>query len=397
MSNNLGSVAEDLTYFGSEVLSQLQNRLTLVQTVRRSYQGAEESAGSNVQIPYITISGGATARAIGGAATASDVDAQYTTVVLGQIYQAASIDNLQKTFQNIDLMAETAARLAYNLAAASDSKIAALWNEIPNEVGTLDGTSIFNATDDINVFAAARKKLSANQAPLDLNNIHAVINPSEAYALRTLTSYKQANFSGTAEGRRTGDLYDTFGFQIHESQQIQDATLSVAAEWLSPGAVVGAFAKGASAVAINSVGVGTIKKGSTFTIGTAAYSVTADATITANAATVSIYPKLKVALVGGEAVTAVVHSADASMNLMYHSDAFLFVARPSAAFAQGSGVTSVVVRDPQTGLGLRVSHQSQLLGSAGVAMTESILVDIVCGAKTVRPEWAIKATGQITT
>ena len=397
MSNNLGSVAEDLTYFGSEVLSQLQNRLTLVQTVRRSYQGAEESAGSNVQIPYITISGGATARAIGGAATASDVDAQYTTVVLGQIYQAASIDNLQKTFQNIDLMAETAARLAYNLAAASDSKIAALWNEIPNEVGTLDGTSIFNATDDINVFAAARKKLSANQAPLDLNNIHAVINPSEAYALRTLTSYKQANFSGTAEGRRTGDLYDTFGFQIHESQQIQDATLSVAAEWLSPGAVVGAFAKGASAVAINSVGVGTIKKGSTFTIGTAAYSVTADATITANAATVSIYPKLKVALVGGEAVTAVVHSAAASMNLMYHSDAFLFVARPSAAFAQGSGVTSVVVRDPQTGLGLRVSHQSQLLGSAGVAMTESILVDIVCGAKTVRPEWAIKATGQITT
>lgn len=393
MSNNLSSVAEDLIFFGQEVLSQLQHTLKLVPTVRRSYKGAEEAPGAIVQIPYIDVEGGASDRAIGDAVNTSNVSSGFTQVTLGQLYQAAAIDNLQRTFQNVDLMTETASRIAYNVAAGADAKVAALWNYIPNEVGETDGTAMFNSTDDINVLAAARKVLSDNDAPLDFSKMHCVLNPQEAYDIRTLDSYKRANWAGTAQGRKTGDLDDTMGFQLHESQQIASATLTTSTLWGTP-LTNGAGNKGDSTLSVKGLqSTAAMKKGSSFALAGKNYVITTNVTASSGNAVLAIHPKLAADVAGDVALTPVSHSAAGSMNFIYHSDAILFVARPAAAFVAGSGITSVVARDPQTGLGIRISYQGTLVGASG--MTEALVADIVCGAAVPRPEWAIKATGKI--
>jgi hypothetical protein len=365
-----------------------------VSTVRRQYRGAEAAPGSIVDVPSLEISGSATDRDPGDAVTASDVTTGSVQLRVRQLYQAVSIDNLSRTFQNIDFMNEAASRLGYNLAAGADSKVAALWNEIPFEVGTLNGDPFFNETDDIDGLAAARKIMSKNLAPFKMTDMHAVFGPEDVYGLRTLDSYKRADKSGTIQGRVEGALGTLEGFQLWESQQIQTATLGNTTEWSEPGAVAAAgAAKGATSLPVDGIGSGTIPAGSTFEVNGDTYAVTADATISGNAATLPISPPLKAAAVDNDVVTPVVHSAAGAMNLAYNSNGILFIARPTAAFAQGSGVTSVVVRDSQTGLGVRISHQATLLGGSNVGMTEALVADLVCGAKLLRPEYVVKCTG----
>lgn len=389
----LNSIAEDLIYFGQEVLVQLQNSLKLVPTVKRNYTGAEAAAGSHVQIPLIDIVGAAAVRGIGGAVTASGLNSSFVTVDMQQIYKAVSIDNLQRTFSNVDLFAEAAYRMAYLVAAAADAQVAGLWNQMPYEAGTTDGTSAFATTLDIDTVSTARKVLSQNQAPLDEPNLHFVVSPTEALNIRKLASYKQMNFSGTAEGRRRGALGELMGFNIWESQQIAGpVTFSPTAVWGASPVVTGVNAIGATSLACSALGAGTLKAGSTFTLDGFKYSVTADAVITANAATLLIYPGLKQASTVSDAITPSLHTvASGSVNLAYHSDGILAVARPSVAFAEGSGVTSVVTTDPQTGLSIRLSHQSILVGAAG--MLEHLVCDLVFGTKVIRPEFCVKVSG----
>ncbi len=394
MANALNSVAEDLTFFGQEVLYQLQNNLKLVPTVSRSYRGAEAAPGSIVQVPLIDVSGSAATRAVQGAVTAADVTSSYVNVTMQQIYKAVSIDNLSRTFANVDLMSETAYRIAYLVAEKADSIVAALWNKIPYEAGEVDGTGFFNSTDDTDHLAEILKQLVANKAPTD--NLSFVMNPSEALNLRKLSSYKQAYFSGDGgEGRRTGDLKPILGFKLYESQQIANATLSTAAQWGTTPAAAAGSAVGASTISLNALGTGTIKAGPTLvhTASGNSYSVTADATITSNAAVVSVFPKVRSTITTSDTFTKTNHSAAGSMNFAYHRDAILAVARPQAAFASGSGVTSVVATDPQTGLSIRLSHQSTLIGNPG--MQEAIVADLVFGADVVRPEFIVKGTGQV--
>lgn len=389
----LNSIAEDLIYFGQEVLVQLQNSLKLVPTVKRNYAGAEAAAGSHLQIPLIDIVGAATVRGIGGAVTASGLNSSFVTVDMQQIYKAVSIDNLQRTFSNVDLFAEAAYRMAYLVAAAADAQVAGLWNQMPFEAGTTDGTSAFATALDIDTVSTARKVLSQNQAPLDEPNLHLVVSPSEALNIRKLASYKQMNFSGTAEGRRRGALGELMGFNIWESQQIAGpVTFSPTAVWGASPVVTGVNAIGATSLACSALGAGTLKAGSTFALDGFRYSLTADAAITANAAVLLIFPALKQASTVSDVITPTLHTAaSGSVNLAYHSDGILAVARPSVAFAEGSGVTSVISTDPQTGLSIRLSHQSILVGAAG--MLEHLVADLVFGTKVIRPEFVVKVSG----
>jgi hypothetical protein len=66
---------------------------------------------------------------------------------------------------------------------------------------------------------------------------------------------------------------------------------------------------------------------------------------------------------------------------------------PASPFREGSGIASVVVSDGQTGLSIRVAAQSTLLGGAGVAYSESLSADCVYGADVIRPNFAVRITG----
>lgn len=400
MANDLTDIAEDLKFFGNILIPRFENALVLVPKINTSYSGAATAPGSKVEIPSFSIAGAARTRVSGGAVTRDDVSGAQTEVTVQEVYKYVEIDNLDTTFSNVDILTRAAADMAYVLAAGCDSIVAALYNEIGGQVGEVDGSAAFNSTDDIDVLADARKLLMDFQTPMESQRLHAVLHPAEATALRKLASFKNQYQAGSSIGRNTGELGSLQGFNLWESQQINTATLSVNAETLTPGAVVGAHSKGATSLSVNAIGAGTVKKGTSFTIAgidnvNAAlyrFAVTADATITGNAATLSIWPPLPEALAGSEAITfREVTNPPASMNLVFHENAIVGVARNHKPFREGGGVVSVIVRSPATGLGIRISYQAHLATASG--SIEALKADLLFGAKVVIPGWACVITG----
>lgn len=394
MSNYITNVGSSLTLYGRAVLRALSSRLAMLQRVNTSYSLPPGGVyGNTVQIPDIDVVGAASTRVAGGAATASDLVAGVRTLSIQQIYSAVQIENLDAFFSSIDLWAPAAERTAFRVSEKVDSIMCALWNKIPNEVGPLDGSAAFSSLAYI---SAARRELSKSQAPLD--DLHIVMNPTEADNLRQVSNLYKVNEAGSADLLHAGTASNIFGFELAESQQIANATTTQAdVSWT----VTGVNARGSTTLVTGAQGSGTVPKGMTFSIAgftnSAGYLirfvVTADATISGNAATLSIYPPLPSATAGGEVITAISHSASSSQNLAFHRDAILALAFPPAPFPANTGVSSEVVRDEQTGLGVRVAMSSHLLGSGGTAYTTELSADIMFAADVVRPQFACRITG----
>ncbi len=398
MANALTSVTTDLTAFGRILLGELRSKLVLAALIPRGNAAGATLIGNKVEYPDLDVDGEAATRAIGAAATASDVISTKRQLTVQQIYKAITVDNLQNLFSSVPLMERAASRIAYKVAKKCDSIVAALWNHMPYECGELDGTAAFNATDGHGVLADAYKILMVNEA--DTDNLKLVVGPSEANAIRKLTHLFKVNEAGSSASLRNGQLGRLTNFDIYESQQIASNFSSVAAEASSPGAVVGVNAAGSLTLSVDAIGAGTMQSGTSFTIDSGAaagrYVVTADTAIVANAAVLPIWPALKGATAGAEAITFTVHvTAGSSQNFAFSPEAFSSIFMPPSPFREGSGIASTVVTDDQTGLSVRVACQSALLGGAGVAYSESLSADVTYGAEVVRPEFAVRVTGLI--
>lgn len=401
MANYLNPIAEDLKYFGQEVVFQLKNALKLVPTVRTDYDGPSVKAGSHVQIPRIRVAGTASTRVSGGAVNLSDIVSDFVDIQVVEVYKAVAVDNIQKTLTNVNLMDELVQRIVYPVGASCDGLVAGLWTQFPYEAGKTDGTAMFNSTDDMNVLNDGEKILRDNGCPMDDGQLNVALGTTETVNLKKLDSYKRYDASGDPVQRRTGELKPLMGFRIMSTQQIGSAQLSSATETASPGAFNGAALKGATSAPMNGLGTGAVKKGTTFTITgvtggpnttSLRFTVLADATITTNAATVTFFPPLPVDVADTTAVQFKEHTASApsSMNLMYHRNAIVAVSRPLAPFA-GNNVDSVVVQDPDSGLSLRISYQSQLVTSTG--SVEQIKCDLLFGAGVIQEGCTVKLTG----
>lgn len=394
MANALSAIGSSLTLYGRVLLDALSNRLAMLDRVTTSYSLPPGGVyGSTVQIPDLDVIGAAAVRAIGGAATASDLVAGVRSLTIEQVYSGVTVENLDNFFASVDQMEQAATRTAYRVAEKVDAILCSKFNEIGNEVGPLDGTAAFSA---LTYISGAKMEMSKSQSPLD--DLHIVLNPAEANNLRLISNLYKVNEAGSPAGLADGKTNRIFGFEISESQQIQNATTTQAdVAW----SVTGAHARGATTLVTGDQGTGSVAAGMTFKIAgvnnTAGYPVrfvvTAVASITANAATLSIYPPLPIALSGTDVITAISHSAASSQNLAFHRDAILALAFAPEPFPEGSGVVSRVVRDEQTGLGIRISAESHALGGAGVAFTTDLVADIMFGAKVVRPQYACRITG----
>lgn len=398
MANSISNIAESIQYFSSRLLYFLRAELALLGYTSRNYDDNPAQVGQTINISDLKISGAASVRTINGAVNVDDMASVQNAVTLSQIYKAVKVDNLQRTFSNVDMMDEAASRLGAILADGADSQLTGLWYQIPWEAGKTDGNAVFNSTDNMNVLAKARQILTANKVPR--RDLQAVIGTTEAYNLRTLPLFTQAQQAGSAENLREGSLGRVYGFDVRESQStIASATLTTSTTWGTPLVNNAAgYAIGSTSIAIDGLAAsGTIKKGSIFQLGGNNYSVTADATITTNAATISFTPKLLTAVADNDplTVTNYTHSAAGSVGFAYHPDAFLWIVRPLADWIPGSGVVSHQMSDPVSGLSVRVSVQSQVAGSAGVAMQETITADFLCGAALIRPEMAVRISGQV--
>lgn len=404
MSNSIANVAEGLTYIGRKLLSNLKSRNLLVKRTNTSYLKGW-AYGATFEIPDVDVSGPAATRAIGGAAVASDLVSLTRTFTKAQIYKGVRIDNLQLLFSSVDLMEKAAERLAYKVTKKADGIVAGLWNQVPYETGTLDGTSCWSPTATSDLFAplnAALRILGENDADM-IGGLTAVFNPREASIMRAIPGLYKANESGSTDMLRAAEIGNIMGFDVLWSQQIQNATLSSSSQTASPGAVVGAHAANAKTLVVNGLGTGTVKAGTTFSIAglvndegySVRFAVTTDATITSNAASLAIHPPLPSALAGSEAVSFTEHSAPGSMNLAFTRDAIATAWQGMANFMEGTGVAVSNIVDEQTGLSVQLAAESNVLGDAGIAYSTAITASLVFGAGIARPEQIIKITGQI--
>jgi hypothetical protein len=394
MANVLNDVV-GLTFAGRIALARLPKRLVTTRLARRTYQNASAANGTSLSIPYVDVQGAAATRAIGAAATASDVHASTRVMTFQQVYYGIDIDSLEQLFASPDLLAETAEQLADGVAEKIDAMVnAQAVTEIPWETGTLDGTSAFTTAKLANI-SEARRLLFNNNCPTDGGDLALVTNSKEAKALRDLSELQSYSMAGSDSTLRAGSIGQVFGFQVFESNNIQDATTSTAGEASLPGAVVGVHAIGATTLSLNGLGTGTLKAGTSFTIAGIAgrYVVAANATITSNAATPTIYPGLKAATSGSEAVTFIEHTAAQGQNIAFHRDALLVLSRNPAPI--GGGIVEATVSDPQTGLALRMSSKGTLLGDAGAAFRSQLVCDAVVAARWIRPDFAVRITGSV--
>lgn len=403
MANSLANVSEGLTYVGRKLLSNLKSRNVLVKRTNTTYlQGW--GYGATFSIPDVEVAGAAATRAIGGAATASNVNSMVRTFTKAQIYKAARVDNLQVLFSSVDLMDKLSERLAYKVTKKADGIVAGLHNYVPYETGTVDGTSCWSPTATSDLFAPLNAALRIfGEQDAVMNGLTAVFNPYEASIIRAIPGLYSADRAGDTGMLRNAEIGNIMGFDVLWSQQIQNATLSAAAQTASPGAVVGAHVAGAVTLAANSLGTGAVKAGTTFSIAGVVndegyalrFVVTSDATITSNAATLPIFPALPVDVADTTAITFTEHSAAGSMNLAFTQDAIATAWQGMANFLPGTGVAVENVTDDQTGLSVQVALQSQILGDAGEAYSTTIAASLVFGAGIARPEEIVKITGHV--
>lgn len=385
MANALGPVTTGLTYFGRQVLAQLKNKLVLVPACRQYFSG-ETVYGSIVSIPVLEPLAEAGTRVSGGAVTAQDVSAMQVPIHLQEIYSAIAIDNLDSTLANFSLLDNYAGRVAYTVAAKADKLVAGLWQHIPNEVGTVDGSAAFGTNTMANI-AAAKKVLMDNQTPTD--DLHLIMSTAEQYNFYQTSNLFKVNEAGDGSLLRSGAMGSILGFEIDASQQIQSGTETAVGVWGAAPLMVGAGVQGDTTVSVDALGAGTVKAGSSFKLKGHNYDVTADTAIVANAAVLPIYPALQTAVVDEDPLVAVSYTAAGSQNMAFHRDAIAVVTKGLAPLA--NNVTSTTVTDDQTGLSIRISMQSQLVGNPG--MTTFIVADMVFGTEVVQPNYAVRITG----
>ncbi|MGB0749065.1 MAG: P22 phage major capsid protein family protein [Magnetospiraceae bacterium] len=232
---------------------------------------------------------------------------------------------------------------------------------------------------------AARKALLTQAAPkTDRRIVLDFDAETNALALPDFADVEKTGESGVKVEGETGRKY---GFDWFSDDTVQTHTAGTLTGTI---AVSGAHALGATSIILATDGGEAVNllEGDvvTFAGDTQTYVVGADVNIGASTTGgITIYPGLKVALAGGEQISV---KGDHVVNLAFHRDAFAFANRPlaqgTAEMALGNGIVSMT--DPQTGISMRLEVSRQHKQTVWD-------LDILWGAKLVRPELACRIAG----
>lgn len=403
MANAFQNIAEQINFFGAQVMLQLRQELALVDKVNRDYRGAATAKGSTVTIPRIDMSGNAQTRVTDGGITINSGASVNAQVTMQQIVYAWDWDNLQQTFSNVDLFFETAQRAAIKMADGVDGMITGLWPLIPYSVGPTDGSASFSTARSVNDYAYAKKVLKDNRAPV--RDLFSILGTTEEFNLTTLPLYQQAQQSGDPSQLRNGTLKPIYNIQPYASQAVPtNVSFTTIGDWGSP-TVNGTPAIGSTTITIAAAGNSKVlTKGSIITIAgdtmlngaPQPYSLTADVTTTSGgAATISISPALKSQPTSGAVITPVTFTGTRSINLVADPKAYLLVIRPQDDIIPGAGVYTTQFTDPASGLTFRLHLEANVAGNptAGNAYHTRATLDMLAGVNIIRPELAVRHHG----
>ena len=235
-------------------------------------------------------------------------------------------------------------------------------------------------------FKEARTLLNVQLAPKEDRVV--ILDPDAEGNAVVLPLFVQADQRGDQGGVLAGQIGTKMGASWWMDQQVPTHTAGT----ITTGLV--AKASTAQAVGLKAVvattavttGAANLKIGDiiTFAGQTQTYTLTAAAVQAAASSdvTLNIEPGLKIALVGGEAVSV---KGTHVVNIVMQRGAMAFASRPLQSEAANSA-NILSIADPQTGLALRIEQVRQ-------NKQDYFELDLLYGVKLVRPELAVRLAG----
>jgi len=395
------------TIITRKALMAFVNSLTFARGANRQYdnQFANSGASPSGKIgPTLTIRKPNRFQITSGAALQiQDVAEESTTMtVSSRIHVDFSFPTQDLTLTIDDFMDRYVNRAVETLANKVDLDGLALYKDIANTVGTAGTTPATPA-----VWLAAKQKLQEFAVPVS-GKKYAVLNPAaEAATVNGLTNLFNSQ-KKIAEQYDTGEMGEALGLIYKMDQNVASHTCGTRP---ATGASVATTAtSGTATLAVTSSGASDIfNDGDTFTCANVyavnpqgkqstgslqQFVVTADATASGSAVTLSIYPtpitsgakkninrlptQSDVITFTGD-TTAVV-----PQNLVFHQDAFTLV---TADLEIPQGV-HFAARENYEGISLRIVRQYSI-DSDQIPCR----IDVLYGWKTLYPEWACRVIG----
>jgi hypothetical protein len=304
-----------------------------------------------------------------------DISESYVDVKLDKILTVPfEITQEQMSLDVKDLTEQVINPAARALAQGIDSLLTGLYVDIPYYTDV-------SGTVDVSDISDVRKILLENKVPMD-DQKSGVLCPDTEAKYNVLDAFLHADKRGDTTTVKSGSMGRLYGIDWYVDQNIKTHTVGTVD---LAGAITDdpSVAAGATTIHVGSLGTGTINKGSIITIAgnTGKYVVTANATIAANAATLTIYPALNDAVLKDAVVT--IHAADKA-NLVFHKNAFCLATAPLAEPLGGADASTKTYK----GLSLQVvfSWNHNAMKNVGT-------MSILCGVKTLQPELAVRFCG----
>jgi hypothetical protein len=378
MPNSLSNLVPRLLARG---LLALREQAVMPRLVSSDYASYGAQRGSVVDVP---VSNSFTATDVAPSITPASAQDSAPTLVQIPLSQWKEVPFFLTDKQRLEIveadsyMPMNVSEAVRALANAMDGHIHSQYVDVYGYVGTA-GATPFSATvaDAVNARAVLNKQL----APM--NDRRLVINPdAEANALQ-VQALSDLERTGDPDVKIEGRLGRKFGFDWFQSTNVRSHTAGTA------GSITVASTTAAGATAIDLIGSigGTLVVGDIFSIAgnTQTYVVTAQATLSGTKAAVSFQPPL-VAIASAGADTA--KRASHVVNLGFQREAFAFVNRPLAGASNGNELGSMIqqLSDPVTGLTMRMEVTRQ-------NRQERFAMDVLYGAKTIRPQFATRIAG----
>ncbi len=359
MANTLGNYNE--TFFAQEALRSLYNHLGLASRVYMGYdrEYSSHQAGDVIQIRGPgTFSAGSAPTAT---ASAADITPRSVTITLDQWKDVVfGLTDKDMARSRESILTDHIDPAAAALAESIDDYIQTFYYAVPWAFAQAGSTA---AVTDI---VEARRLMQLAKAPLrDRANMHFMLTTTHEKDMLNLAAFTQhQGGDGTAvQSQVTGDLGMRYGFNFWANQNVTSHTATSATDLAGAIDNGAGYSKGDTTIHIDTMGASDVlKKGDTLVItgDPQRYSLTADATLSSNEIDIVITPPLSQDVLDDAVVTFQSRTGhevpSGNFSLGFHRNWYgLAFGRLPETQIDGLGARTTTVRDPITGLSLRVT------------------------------------------
>ena len=314
-----------------------------------------------------------------------DLTGEYQDVTQGSVDVSldyiASVDmkitSKQRTLDIAQFNEEITAPAIEAITQQIDAKILGLYTDVPYFYGT-SGTT----PDELKDISQVRKILQENLVPIKDRRL--VIDSEAEAEFGILDQFVSKDYIDSGVALQDAILGKKLNFSIYADQNVKTHTAGTFTAVTTP-LTNGTIAADATTLTLDGgSGTETLLVGDLIQIGTEQFVVTANATASGGAVSVSVYPAVAAEISDGTAVvfpdkTAKAHTA----NLAFHKNAFAFVSRPlMPASGEDSYTTSY------NGIPIRVT-----MGYDFDTKSDIVSFDCLYGVKTLYPELAAVLLG----